>query len=89
MAAGGGAGAICIETDPATAPRSTRACGNCTTTATAARIDAERALNRRLGGSCQVPIGALAEIDGEPCTWTAWSATQKVVACSPPRPPAP
>lgn len=57
-------GAICIETragDGATIER-VRALHDA---ASAARIDAERALNRRLGGSCQVPIGALAEIDGD------------------------
>lgn len=57
-------GAICIETragDGATIKR-VRALHDAPT---AARIDAERALNRRLGGSCQVPIGALAEIDGD------------------------
>ncbi len=57
-------GAICIETrsgDRATINR-VRALHH---EATAARIDAERALNRRLGGSCQVPIGALATIAGK------------------------
>jgi hydroxymethylbilane synthase len=57
-------GAICIETrsgDAATISR-VQALHHLPT---AARIDAERALNRRLGGSCQVPIGALAEIDGK------------------------
>jgi hydroxymethylbilane synthase len=57
-------GAICIETrsgDSATIARVRKLHHD----ATAARIAAERALNRRLGGSCQVPIGALAEIEGK------------------------
>lgn len=56
-------GAICIEArrgDNATIKR-VRALHH---SATAARIEAERALNRRLGGSCQVPIGAIADIEG-------------------------
>ncbi|MDO6685660.1 MULTISPECIES: hydroxymethylbilane synthase [unclassified Agarivorans] len=33
--------------------------------ATAARVAAERAMNRRLEGGCQVPIGCYAELEGE------------------------
>ncbi|GAB2188468.1 hydroxymethylbilane synthase [Sessilibacter sp. MAH1] len=33
--------------------------------ATAQRVIAERAMNRRLEGGCQVPIGCFAELDGE------------------------
>ncbi|MCO7190983.1 MULTISPECIES: hydroxymethylbilane synthase [unclassified Pseudoalteromonas] len=36
--------------------------------ATRMRVLAERAMNRRLEGGCQVPIGAYAEIDGEQLT---------------------
>jgi hydroxymethylbilane synthase len=32
---------------------------------TAARVTAERAMNERLGGGCQVPIAGFAELDGE------------------------
>ena len=32
---------------------------------TAIRVGAERAMNRRLNGGCQVPIGGFAELDGE------------------------
>ena len=32
---------------------------------TAIRVNAERALNARLNGGCQVPIGAFAELDGD------------------------
>lgn len=34
-------------------------------------VDAERALLQAMGGGCQVPIGALAEMDGETLTLTA------------------
>lgn len=52
-------GAICIETraDAAAVIGRVRALHD---TDTETRIRAERALNRRLGGSCQVPIAALA-----------------------------
>ncbi|MGB8717553.1 MAG: hydroxymethylbilane synthase, partial [Rhodanobacteraceae bacterium] len=33
--------------------------------ASRATATAERAMNRRLGGSCSVPVGAFARIDGE------------------------
>jgi hydroxymethylbilane synthase len=32
---------------------------------TARAVEAERAVSRRLGGSCQVPLGAFAECTGE------------------------
>ena len=35
---------------------------------TAIRVGAERAMNRRLNGGCQVPIGGFAELDGERLT---------------------
>ncbi|MBE0366642.1 hydroxymethylbilane synthase [Pseudoalteromonas aurantia] len=34
-------------------------------TTTRIRVNAERAMNRRLEGGCQVPIGAYAEVDGD------------------------
>lgn len=34
-------------------------------TATRIRVNAERAMNRRLEGGCQVPIGAYAEVEGD------------------------
>jgi hydroxymethylbilane synthase len=55
---------VCIETregDSATIVR-VRALHDADT---ALRIDAERAMNKALGGSCQVPIAALALRDGD------------------------
>lgn len=37
--------------------------------ATTARVAAERAVSRALGGSCQVPLAAYAEIDGDDTLW--------------------
>lgn len=36
------------------------------------RVRAERAMNKQLHGSCQVPVAAYAEIDGESMTLTGW-----------------
>lgn len=57
-------GAICIEirSDDKTTLERVRALHDADT---AARIDAERAMNKHLGGSCQVPIAALALREGD------------------------
>ena len=36
------------------------------------RVRAERAMNKQLHGSCQVPVAAYAEIDGDAMTLTGW-----------------
>lgn len=36
------------------------------------RVRAERAMNKQLHGSCQVPVAAYAEIDGDSMTLTGW-----------------
>lgn len=36
------------------------------------RVRAERAMNKQLHGSCQVPVAAYAEIDGDTMTLTGW-----------------
>jgi hydroxymethylbilane synthase len=39
---------------------------------TALRVRAERAMNKQLHGSCQVPVAAYAEINGDAMTLTGW-----------------
>ncbi|HWR95118.1 MAG TPA: hydroxymethylbilane synthase, partial [Arenimonas sp.] len=36
------------------------------------RVRAERAMNKELHGSCQVPVAAYAEMDGDAMTLTGW-----------------